>query len=131
MTSEVRCLCGHISKVKKAWMDDNPLRRFYSCAYPKWKYCNFFRWYDVEKSHGWKNPQELKNLTTMVKHEGCTMNLEVRAINLEVLLQMETMKTENKKEKMDRQFMIISWLVFVCVTTVIANALNFIISLLK
>ncbi|XP_048611665.1 uncharacterized protein LOC125585965 [Brassica napus] len=105
-------------------------------------------WYDVEKPYGCQKTalleardlireqaEELKNLRTMVRHEGHTVNPEVRAINSEVLLQMETMEAENKKlkqelasscerEKMGRQFVLISWLGFVCVTAVIVNALK-------
>ncbi|KAF3504328.1 hypothetical protein F2Q69_00042458 [Brassica cretica] len=113
MTSEVRCFCGLISEVKQAWTDGNPGRR------------------DLIREQA----EELKNLRTMVRHEGHTVNPEVRAINSEVLLQMETMEAENKKlkqelasscerEKMGRQFVLISWLGFVCVTAVIVNALK-------
>ncbi|VVA94226.1 unnamed protein product [Arabis nemorensis] len=57
----VVCLASvkYPSKIVKAWTDDNPVRRFYSCGRGRkvgngYNFCNFFRWFDLEKPHGWQ-----------------------------------------------------------------------------
>ncbi|XP_024013572.1 uncharacterized protein LOC112087804 [Eutrema salsugineum] len=55
----VLCNCKRAAKIVKAWTNDNPGRRFYACTGRRtghgYESCNFFRWYDVEKPHGWQH----------------------------------------------------------------------------
>lgn len=54
----VACNCNRRTNVIQAWTDENPGRRFYTCKGRKvsngYERCDFFRWYDVEKPHGWQ-----------------------------------------------------------------------------
>ncbi|XP_024010843.1 uncharacterized protein LOC112086204 [Eutrema salsugineum] len=148
---ELKCHCGKESVVKKAWTDDNLGRRFYGCGDRNWKSCNFFRWFDVEKPHGWQKKalveardtiqdqlQELKKLRALVGEDGEVMasageQIESRADNAENSEVWIELTNENKalkeelalsveKEKLCRQFVVISWVGFVCVTAIICNA---------
>ncbi|XP_024004523.1 uncharacterized protein LOC112081895 [Eutrema salsugineum] len=143
----VKCHCGKVSVVRKAWTDDNPGRRFYGCGAANWKSCNFFRWFDAEKPQGWqKNAlleardlireqgDELKKLRAIVGEEGKEMayvgeKSETSTQNTDMLLQLTTENNKLKeklassleKEKLCRQFVVISWVRFVCVTAVIVS----------
>ncbi|KAG2322177.1 hypothetical protein Bca4012_057023 [Brassica carinata] len=51
----ILCNCNGLARIEQAWTEDNPGRRFYTCkSRIRKEACNFFRWYDVEKPHGWQ-----------------------------------------------------------------------------
>ncbi|KAF8079834.1 hypothetical protein N665_0998s0013 [Sinapis alba] len=54
----VPCDYKRKAKVVSAWTRENPDRRFYGFSGFRvgngHESCNFFRWYDVEKPHGWQ-----------------------------------------------------------------------------
>uniref|UniRef100_A0A0D3AXG2 Zinc finger GRF-type domain-containing protein n=1 Tax=Brassica oleracea var. oleracea TaxID=109376 RepID=A0A0D3AXG2_BRAOL len=43
------CRCGRSTKLLKAWTDENPGRRFFSCSVH-----GFTSWFDKEDPHGWQ-----------------------------------------------------------------------------
>ncbi|XP_018435672.1 uncharacterized protein LOC108807951 [Raphanus sativus] len=152
-SGDVRCLCAKLSVVRKSWTDDNPGRRFYGCPNPKSNSCDFFKWFDIGRPYGWQKTslleardlireqeEELKKLRAMVGRDGKEEeNKKLRAMigcdAKEMESKMLQLENENKKlkqelavsygkEKMGRQFVIISWVGFVCVTAVVVNALK-------
>ncbi|CAN8252256.1 unnamed protein product [Cochlearia groenlandica] len=144
------CFCGKSARVLQAWTDDNPGRRFYRCADSKSR-CNFFQWLDVEKPHGWQKKafvetrEEIKEQKTIILQLKEEMKMfksvhqsedeiEVESKNRKSILLYEV-EIENKmlkqeitgngdKEKMLRQFVMISWLGFVIVIVVVVHALK-------
>ncbi|CAH8346407.1 unnamed protein product [Eruca vesicaria subsp. sativa] len=85
----VVCNCNRKAKVVQAWTEDNPGRRFYSCQGRKvstgYDSCNFFRWYDVEKPHGWQYVALLgaRDVIRQQKEEINSLKSQVRALSLE------------------------------------------------
>ncbi|KAF8113888.1 hypothetical protein N665_0044s0003 [Sinapis alba] len=71
----VLCDCNRKAKVVSAWTRENPCRRFYGCCGFRvgngHESCNFFRWYDVEKPHGWQHLalQEARDIIRGQKEE--------------------------------------------------------------
>ncbi|KAJ4867983.1 hypothetical protein Rs2_50476 [Raphanus sativus] len=52
----ILCKCNGLARIEQAWTEDNPGRRFYTCkSRIRKEACGFFRWYDVEKPHGWQH----------------------------------------------------------------------------
>ena len=83
------CNCNFEAKVLQAWTVDNPGRRFYTCEGRRvsngYQTCNFFRWYDVEKPHGWQYTALLgaRNVMRQQREEISNLRNQVRALTLE------------------------------------------------
>jgi len=91
----VLCDCNRKAKIERAWTRENPGRRFFGCNGRRvrngYENCNFFRWFDVEKPHGWQHlallaardiireqKEELavlRNKVIIPNHEGSNMDI--------------------------------------------------------
>lgn len=139
------CDCGKAALVRQSWTDANPGRRFYRCG-AGWKnVCNYFRWRNLEKPHGWQKialleardlikaqTEELSRLKAFIGGQQ-ERNPEVEVT--ELLRRLEELEKENmalrssvksssEKEQTLRQVVIISWVGFVCVVATIIHALK-------
>ncbi|VVB11650.1 unnamed protein product [Arabis nemorensis] len=82
----VVCKCRRSAKIVRAWTDENRRRRFYGCQGCKvmngYESCNFFRWFDVEKPHGWQYLAllEARDLIRAQKVEIGNLKNKVRAL---------------------------------------------------
>ncbi|KAJ4905301.1 hypothetical protein Rs2_19252 [Raphanus sativus] len=49
------CFCRLDAKIRQAWTDKNPGRRFYGCPrYKEKNGCQYFKWVDVEDGSEWQ-----------------------------------------------------------------------------
>ncbi|CAH8357936.1 unnamed protein product [Eruca vesicaria subsp. sativa] len=105
----VACDCNRPTKIVRSWTRENPGRRFLSCRGHRvgsdFESCNFFRWYDVEKPHGWQNLALLEAWDTIreQKEEIANLREHVRSVNhvsenLEISSElMVSMKQKNEE----------------------------------
>ena len=98
----VVCNCNIEAKVLQAWTVDNPGRRFYTCEGRRvsngYQTCNFFRWYDVEKPHGWQYTALLgaRNVMRQQREEISNLQNQVRELILENVRNGGAVRLENE-----------------------------------
>ncbi|KAH0877216.1 hypothetical protein HID58_064610 [Brassica napus] len=98
----VVCNCNFEAKVLQAWTVDNPGRRFYTCEGRRvsngYQTCNFFRWYDVEKPHGWQYTALLgaRNVMRQQREEISNLRNQVRELSLENVRIGRAVRLENE-----------------------------------
>ncbi|XP_019101872.1 PREDICTED: uncharacterized protein At4g04775-like [Camelina sativa] len=126
------CHCGKATIVVKSWTNDNPGRRFYRCVVH-----GFFGWADEEKPYDWQKislleardeichqKDEIKLLKESLKAmneqgmSGVTTTMHIGLVNK---YEEEKNHLENEvmaaieREKMLRQFIVLSWGGFIVV----------------
>ncbi|XP_024009367.1 uncharacterized protein At4g04775-like [Eutrema salsugineum] len=124
------CKCGRSTTMLKAWTNENPGRRFFKCDAH-----GFVAWADEEKPYGWQkmslleardeirhNKEEIKLLKESVKAlTNQAMSETTTAATSDSRIEEEKKKLEyeimvsKEREKMMRQFIIISWDGFIIV----------------
>ncbi|CAN6838788.1 unnamed protein product [Brassica oleracea] len=137
-----RCHCSRTGEVFKAWTNKNPGRRFHRCVVH-----GFISWVDTEEPAGWMKISlleardqihRLENEIKMLLETNNDLNSQMArmvdstnsvaeltesfAINAEEskALQLELTKTI-ERERLLRQFMVISWVGFAALTAVIVT----------
>lgn len=137
------CECGRSTTVMKSWTTDNPGRRFFKCTVH-----GFVSWADLEKPHGWQKVslsevrdeiRQYKDEIRQYKEEINSLKESLRVLNHQ---QMEEMKVHlnsevnnkheeedsedevevivsKEREKLLRQFIVISWGAFILVIALI------------
>ncbi|XP_024014964.1 uncharacterized protein LOC112088862 [Eutrema salsugineum] len=131
------CRCRKVTTMAKSWTDENPGRKFYKCDTH-----GFLCWADKEKPFGWQKISllEARDQIRQQKEQLKELNESLRAcndkdlngadsgmMNLEMFekiaeekrkLEIEAMASK-EKEKLLRQFIVISWGGFIVVTAMI------------
>ncbi|CAH8359605.1 unnamed protein product [Eruca vesicaria subsp. sativa] len=113
----VLCDCKRKAKVVRAWTRENPGRRFYGCSGYRvgngCESCNFFRWYDVEKPHGWQHLalQEARDIIREQKAE---------------IANLRTKKEKDEQcEALKREVLILNERSYVLRNVLVASAVGF------
>ncbi|KAJ4865745.1 hypothetical protein Rs2_52740 [Raphanus sativus] len=105
----VRCNCNREANVVRAWTPKNPGRRFYGCsgfgARDKKKACNFFRWYDLEKPHGWQHLDllEARDIIQEQKDEIADLRTKVSSLTHSSELEDKLKKKGEECEALKRE----------------------------
>ncbi|KAF8093210.1 hypothetical protein N665_0388s0011 [Sinapis alba] len=137
--------CSRMTKTTKAWTDDNPGRRFNRCTVH-----GFFSWADLEDPCGWqklslieardqirRQQLEIRQLKEklregnqqILQQEEATNGTSCVAISMDdkaleiTRLQVELLNASDR-EKMLKQFLLISWGGFLAITTIIVATLK-------
>ncbi|XP_010463111.1 PREDICTED: uncharacterized protein LOC104743763 [Camelina sativa] len=113
--------CGRVTTVAKSWTNDNPGRRFYKCVVHG--FCN---WADEHSPYGWQKVSLLEAIDEIKQ-----LKESLRAMNEQMVSGSNTdlLKTEDEekkkleisvmaateREKMLRQFILLSWGGFIVV----------------
>ncbi|RID43114.1 hypothetical protein BRARA_J02939 [Brassica rapa] len=134
------CHCKRRTSMAKAWTNDNPGRRFWLCN-PH----GFVAWIDLEEQNGWQKQslleardvmdrlrEEIKVLkqspwttsqqatiedsTALLLEEGDRLAEEKKKLEIALITSVE-------KEKLLRQFLILSWGGFIVITIIIVFAM--------
>ncbi|CAH8273300.1 unnamed protein product [Arabidopsis lyrata] len=138
------CDCGKQALVRQAWTDANPGRRFYRCGAGWRSECNYFRWKDIEKPHGWQykalleardiikaQDAELKRLRETQAEGNRIYPVEVGLLEFQTKIEhlekesivlKSDLKASNEKEQTLREVLIISWIGFICVLATVVHA---------
>ncbi|CAH2047293.1 unnamed protein product [Thlaspi arvense] len=91
----VLCNCNQLAKIVRAWTDANTGHRFYGCVGRKvahgYESCNFFRWFDVKKPHGWQH-EALIEARDVIREQ----REEIK--NLREAVQVQELKRENSND---------------------------------
>ncbi|CDY42340.1 BnaC02g17170D [Brassica napus] len=101
----VLCHCKCEAPIVRAWTRENPGRRFYGCrgfgVGNGHESCNFFRWYDVEKPHGWQYLalQEAREIMQEQKEEIANLRAKVRSLTHECSNEFSRELEDEMKEK--------------------------------
>ncbi|EFH50590.1 predicted protein [Arabidopsis lyrata subsp. lyrata] len=129
------CDCGTQALIFQAWTDANPGRRFYRCGAGRRSECNYFRWRDLEKPHGWQK-KALLEARDLIKAQDAEIKRlrETQAEGIESYagedLEMEKkalesdLKTSKEKEQTLREVLLISWIGFICIFATVIHALK-------
>ncbi|XP_024011208.1 uncharacterized protein LOC112086487 [Eutrema salsugineum] len=129
------CHCSRPTWMSKSWTDENPGRRFFKCNVH-----GFLTWADKEKPNGWQKvslleardqirrlKEEIKDLRE-VKQQGLSattgdsvmVKSETWKKNYEEMKKLEHEAMASKeREKLLRQFVVLSWGGFIIVTAMI------------
>lgn len=126
------CHCRRQTTMVKSWTNDNPGRWFFRCNVH-----GFFRWVDEEKPHGWQKVSllEARDQICYQKEEIKRLKDKIEAMNTCGTLAIDSNMVENleaeknkleceatiskEREKLLRQFIVISWGGFIVVTAMI------------
>ncbi|EOA14157.1 hypothetical protein CARUB_v10027303mg [Capsella rubella] len=126
------CYCGRATSIIKSWTNDNPGRRFIRCGVH-----GFVNWADEDKPYGWQKVSllEARDEIRQLKDEMKVFKESVQATNEQGLTDMNSVlvnkdeqekyqlenevKACNEREKLLRQFIVLSWGSFILVIAMI------------
>ncbi|XP_024013619.1 uncharacterized protein LOC112087834 [Eutrema salsugineum] len=126
------CHCRKPTRMAQSWTDDNPGRVFFKCDTH-----GFSVWADKEKPFGWqklrlieareqirRQKEEIRALKTSLRETHVSLSSNSPNVDAEMFaeekkkLEFEAMAAK-EREKLLRQFVVISWGGFIVVTTMI------------
>ncbi|XP_024004480.1 uncharacterized protein LOC112081880 [Eutrema salsugineum] len=131
------CQCKKVMTLSKSWTDENPGRRFYKCDTH-----GFLCWADKEKPFGWqkislleardqirRHKEQIKELNESLRtftHQNMT-GADSAVMKSKMFEKIEEEKTKleselmasKEREKLLRQFVVISWGGFIVVTAML------------
>ncbi|KAF8110963.1 hypothetical protein N665_0077s0025 [Sinapis alba] len=139
------CRCGRTTKPTVSWTDENPCRRFFRCPLH-----GFYGWLDVDKPGGWQKASlieardqirrledEIRRLKlnaeeTSQQAKVSTGSQELSVAENHVLVKREDeigsfcgeLSKSKEREKMLREFILISWGVFFLATAIIVTMMK-------
>ncbi|XP_010445225.1 PREDICTED: uncharacterized protein At4g04775-like [Camelina sativa] len=127
------CNCGRATTLVKSLTNENPGRRFFKCVVH-----GFAKWADEEKPYGWQKVSllEAKDEMKVLKESLKAMNVsgstalshdlvnkpeeEKKKVEIEENKKLESeVMAANEREKMLRQFILLSWGGFIVVIAMI------------
>lgn len=126
----VLCDCKRKAKVVRAWTRENPGCRFYGCSGYRvgngGDSCNFFRWYDVEKPHGWQHLalQEAREIIQKQKAEIANLKSKVE-ISSELELEDIFKEKDEECEALKREVLILRERSSVLRNVLVASSVGF------